>query len=98
MKGGRDSQVGFRSPKFSKEKGHTKVRPFEWYHRDSNLGHTDFQSVALPTELWYRLSERKHTQEIGLWRPRKASFCACDSSTGRQVQIGSEPSLVDLYD
>lgn len=24
-----------------------------WYHRDSNLGHTDFQSVALPTELWY---------------------------------------------
>ena len=22
-----------------------------WYYRDSNLGHTDFQSVALPTEL-----------------------------------------------
>ena len=98
MKGGRSSQGGFRSPKFSKEKGHTKVRPFEWYHRDSNLGHTDFQSVALPTELWYRLSERKHTQEIGRWWPQKSSFSACDSSTGRQVQIGSEPSLVDLYD
>ena len=97
MKGGRSSQGGFRSPKFSKEKGHTKVRPFEWYHRDSNLGHTDFQSVALPTELWYRLSERKHTQEIGRWGPRKASFSACDSLKGLQVQIGSEPSLVELY-
>ena len=32
-----------------------------WYHRDSNLGHTDFQSVALPTELWYPKEERKYT-------------------------------------
>jgi hypothetical protein len=27
---------------------------FKWYHRESNQGHTDFQSVALPTELWYQ--------------------------------------------
>ena len=27
-----------------------------WYHLESNQGHTDFQSVALPTELWYRFS------------------------------------------
>ena len=33
-----------------------------WYYRDSNLGHTDFQSVALPTELWYHFGVRKHTQ------------------------------------
>ena len=26
---------------------------FLWYHSGSNQGHTDFQSVALPTELWY---------------------------------------------
>ena len=26
-----------------------------WYHPESNQGHTDFQSVALPTELWYQL-------------------------------------------
>ena len=25
----------------------------KWYHLESNQGHTDFQSVALPTELWY---------------------------------------------
>ena len=26
-------------------------RGFEWCHRDSNQGHKDFQSFALPTEL-----------------------------------------------
>ena len=45
-----------------------------WYHRDSNLGHTDFQSVALPTELWYRLSERKHTQQFDFARALSATF------------------------
>ena len=28
-------------------------RFYKWYHQDSNLGHTDFQSDALPTELWH---------------------------------------------
>ena len=27
---------------------------FEWYHLDSNQGHKDFQSFALPTELWHQ--------------------------------------------
>jgi hypothetical protein len=26
-----------------------------WYHLESNQGHMDFQSIALPTELWYPL-------------------------------------------
>ena len=25
---------------------------FQWYHQESNRGHKDFQSFALPTELW----------------------------------------------
>ena len=25
----------------------------EWYHQESNRGHKDFQSFALPTELWH---------------------------------------------
>jgi hypothetical protein len=25
-----------------------------WYHQESNRGHKDFQSFALPTELWYQ--------------------------------------------
>ena len=24
-----------------------------WYHQESNRGHKDFQSFALPTELWH---------------------------------------------
>ncbi len=26
---------------------------FMWYHQESNRGHKDFQSFALPTELWH---------------------------------------------
>ncbi len=26
---------------------------FAWCHLELNQGHTDFQSVALPTELWH---------------------------------------------
>ena len=28
----------------------------EWYHQESNRGHKDFQSFALPTELRHRLN------------------------------------------
>ena len=27
-----------------------------WYHQESNRGHKDFQSFALPTELWYHFA------------------------------------------
>ena len=27
---------------------------YEWCHQESNRGHKDFQSFALPTELWHR--------------------------------------------
>ena len=36
-------------------------RDFLWCHQESNRGHKDFQSFALPTELWhhhYVLSEQ----------------------------------------
>ena len=29
----------------------------KWYHQESNRGHKDFQSFALPTELWHQLYE-----------------------------------------
>ncbi len=32
----------------------TCLQRFLWYHQDSNRGHTDFQSDALPTELWHQ--------------------------------------------
>ena len=31
---------------------------FSWCHRESNQGHKDFQSFALPTELWHQFSLR----------------------------------------
>ena len=31
------------------------VRFSKWCHRESNQGHKDFQSFALPTELWHRV-------------------------------------------
>ena len=30
-------------------------RGFLWCHRESNQGHKDFQSFALPTELWHQI-------------------------------------------
>ena len=30
------------------------LNSFSWYHQESNRGHKDFQSFALPTELWYQ--------------------------------------------
>ena len=42
-----------------------------WYHRDSNLGHTDFQSVALPTELWYRIFRTANIRKFLLSRVRR---------------------------
>ena len=32
------------------------LRIYLWYLQESNQGHMDFQSIALPTELRYRLN------------------------------------------
>ena len=38
---------------------------FKWCHRESNQGHKDFQSFALPTELWHHVfSECKSTNNF----------------------------------
>ena len=68
---------------------------FLWYYRDSNLGHTDFQSVALPTELWYLLSERKHTQQFDFARVLGATFWTPWGriKTARKRQDHTEPDL-----
>ena len=59
--GGMEMYVGCRfkgrwyaheiTPDVGKQKRPACGLTFLWYYRDSNLGHTDFQSVALPTEL-----------------------------------------------
>ena len=41
---------------------------FVWYHQESNRGHKDFQSFALPTELWHHcnFSLNKYVPRTGL--------------------------------
>ena len=34
------------------------ILSFAWCHQESNRGHKDFQSFALPTELWHLASLR----------------------------------------
>ena len=33
---------------------HFDTPSFKWCHQESNRGHKDFQSFALPTELWHQ--------------------------------------------
>ena len=42
----------------------------EWCHQESNRGHKDFQSFALPTELWHR---KANSTQLFL-------FCGCKGS------------------
>ncbi len=45
---------------------------FLWYLQESNQGHTDFQSVALPTELRYQalLSGCKYNFKIRIYKQK----------------------------
>ena len=38
---------------------------FLWYLQESNQGHTDFQSVALPSELRYPHQSPQHAERGG---------------------------------
>ena len=53
-----------------------------WYHQESNRGHTDFQSVALPTELWHRFFLY---QEV-----RNSSEYRCFLIAGAKVRLFSD--------
>ena len=43
-----------KSPEIAEFQGISRVKSFfKWCHQESNRGHKDFQSFALPTELWH---------------------------------------------
>ena len=58
-----------------------------WYLQESNQGHTDFQSVALPTELRYHavLSGCKYNFKIRIYKqkPEKKVFIFSNSRSLR---------------
>ena len=44
-----------KSPEIAEFQGISRVKSFfKWCHQESNRGHKDFQSFALPTELWHQ--------------------------------------------
>ena len=58
---------------------------FLWYHQESNRGHKDFQSFALPTELWHHPSS---------YKTRLQMITKLDLSSGtRPFQFGLQRGL-----
>ncbi len=48
---------GEKAKSFEIKKSQSKrLGLFMWYPQESNQGHMDFQSIALPTELGYRIT------------------------------------------
>ena len=50
-----------------------------WYHQESNRGHKDFQSFALPTELWYQRYVFS-LESATLFRVGLSLICECKGS------------------
>ena len=68
-----------------------------WYHQESNQGHKDFQSFALPTELWYQKAK------ANILILNKALFkCFCNfikkSSMNLVIDIGNTSVKVYLFE
>ena len=45
-----------------------------WCHQESNRGHKDFQSFALPTELWHLFCLRVQRYVLFLYQPKEFRF------------------------
>ncbi len=81
------------------KKSHSEEQLFLWCHQESNRGHKDFQSFALPTELWHQflqirycaLSSGATRNQTGDTRPKIFSAQAFALSTIRVVPPGIEP-------
>ena len=68
-----------------------------WYHQESNQGHKDFQSFALPTELWYQKAK------ANILILNKAVFkCFCNfikkCSMNLVIDIGNTSVKVYLFE
>ena len=66
------------------------VKPhFRWYHQESNRGHKDFQSFALPTELWH------HQYNLNAFLYDKIKLCGTTRNRTGDTRIFS-PLLYQL--
>ena len=46
--------ANYKNALYKTKKRPTHCKPLSWCHQESNRGHKDFQSFALPTELWHQ--------------------------------------------
>ncbi len=74
-------------PKFQGKLGFGIPRFLEWYHLDLNQGHTDFQSVALPTELWYLILSERKSSAFRLMFQMLCHFFSCESEKNHQNDL-----------
>ena len=48
---------------------------YMWCHQESNRGHKDFQSFALPTELWHQLFFFSECKGTKMFRIMQIFYC-----------------------
>ena len=86
---------------------------FRWCHQESNRGHKDFQSFALPTELWHHricnalFSIASAKVDIFFYPPnyiqKKLKICAQNAlflpkTEGNVMNLRAKPSTFSGYD
>ena len=89
------------------------VTAFLWCHQESNRGHKDFQSFALPTELWHHrvcnalFSIASAKVDIFFYPPnyiqKKLKFSAKNAlilrkTRGNVINFRAKPSVFSGYD
>ena len=74
-----------------------------WYHLESNQGHLDFQSSALPTELWHHIVKAlQSTPHVPVLLPRNATIkigpfeLTLEKSPVEVPQVEEPPPPVEL--
>ena len=84
---------------FTKKPDSFENQVFKWCHQESNRGHKDFQSFALPTELWHqhfvfatnvsrlRLQRYANFWNLQTFQQKKCDFCARNGIFVEKVPI-----------
>ena len=71
-----------------------------WCHQESNRGHKDFQSFALPTELWHQhfvfatnVSRLRLQRYANFWNLQTFQQKKCDFCVGNSIFVGKVPII-----
>ncbi len=74
---------------------------FLWYHQESNRGHKDFQSFALPTELWYLVcfasANVRHFFELPNTSAKNPEKFSVDNITNPLLTLGEPTIYRNMY-